>query len=100
MSKTISVDPGAFLTEASKLAKELEPFKSYSNKTSKQFLADIEGFNSDFIEALKKLLRHINDDAGPEILAIIEEHQRKITLLADTFKEADDEVATSISGGS
>ena len=100
MAGTIKVDTAAFLVEAKSLSEALEPFKSYATTSSEGYLASIEGFNSDFIEVLKAILRRINDDAGPELLATIEEHQRRVAALADTFAEADDDIAAGVTGGS
>jgi len=100
MADIIDVNPGAFLTEARKLSEALEPFRSYATASSQNYLSSVGGFNSDFIEALKKVLNHINDDAGPGLLASIEDYQRKITAVADKLIEADEGLAAAIKGGS
>ena len=100
MDKLIDIDPEEFLTQASQLENALTTFRGYTTNNSQSFLDDISGFNSDFIEKLKSVLRRINDDMGPELLAKIEEHQQTIAELATTFKQADEELASGYGGDS
>lgn len=99
MTGTIKIDTEYFLREATKLEAALSGFRGYVNGSTNEYLENLESFNSDFIESLKKVLRRINDDAGPELLAKIEEHQKLIATIASTFEEVDNEVASSYSGG-
>ena len=98
MVKPIDIDPDEFLIQASQLEDALDAFRSYTTDGPQSYLGELSGFNSDFIEKLKGVLRRINDDMGPELLAKIEEHQQTIAELASTFKQADEELASSYEG--
>jgi len=99
MADKIKVDTNAYMLEALRLGGAIDSFREYTTAFAKQADDMVSGFNSDFIDRLKFVLEHIGHDAGPEMLAKVEEHSRKVAALAEAFASADDALADSLKGG-
>jgi hypothetical protein len=93
---TIDIDPDAFNQEALRLQEALNTFQYHSTASMGRFLARLQAMNSDSMESLKKVLKRIDDDEGPELLAKIEAYQRNMETLASTFVAVDSELAADI----
>jgi hypothetical protein len=99
MADTIDLDPGAFAEQAQRLTEAIGAFESWVTTFSQESRDALNGFNSDFIECFCIMLRHINDAAGPELLALICEYRDKVDTLATVFETTDDDLATGFEGG-
>jgi hypothetical protein len=93
MNNEIKVDTEAFQAQSDAVGVALGEFRSYSLTFANEASSQLYKCNSTFVDRLKKVLKHLEDDAGPELLADIEDYQRNVALIADGFRQVDDGLA-------
>lgn len=77
----IKVEVDELKTELKKLETAIEDFKPYSDGFLESTIDSFDGFNSDFIDQIKKTLGNMTDTKAPEILKKVQTFYDKATFL-------------------
>lgn len=77
------------------LKKAIGDFEPYSANFIRQCISDLDGQNSDFVEAAKDALMGMTDTKAPQLLEKVKEFHEGGVVLVKTFEETDANIADS-----
>ncbi|EJO5346898.1 hypothetical protein NRP93_000962 [Clostridium botulinum] len=78
------------------LKKAIEDFEPYSSDFVSETRSVFEGFNSDFIDKIDDVVKHLSENVAKDILKKSNEIYTKTKGVVDSFKEQDEKISNQI----